>query len=81
MLQYYTAPHVRRLEDLSELEQQLFYTRILCTHFNYLYQHLTTPAILETLRELIEPDALAQNALAIHSMLLITAPLNCMEKL
>ena len=93
MFHHYTAPRVRRLEDLSELEQRLFYTRILCTHFNYLYQHLNTPAILETLREreLIEPDQievinkysdrLAQNTLAIHRMQLITAPPNCMEKL
>ena len=93
MFHLYTAPHVRRLEDLSELEQRLFYTRILCTHFNFLYQHLNTPAILETLgeRELIVrgkvelinmySDRLAQNTLAIQSMQLITAPPNCMEKL
>ena len=93
MFHHYTAPRVRRLEDLSELEQRLFYTRILCADFNFLYQHLNTPAILETLRErgLIEPDhielinkysdRLAQNTLAIHRMQLITAPPNCMEKL
>ena len=90
---HYTAPRVRRLEDLSEIEQRLFYTRILRTHFNFLYQHLNTPAILETLRErgLIEPDdfelinkysdRLAQNTFAIYKMELITAPPNCMEKL
>ena len=93
MLHHYTAPRVRRLEDLSELEQRLFYTRILCAHFNFLYQHLNIPAIVETLREreLIEPDdlelinkysdRLAQNTLAIHSMQLITAPPNSIEKL
>ena len=93
MFHNYTAPRVRRLEDLSELEQRLFYTRILCTHFTFLYQHLNTPAIVETLRErgLIEPDyvelinkyldRLAQTTLAIHRMQLITAPPNSMEKL
>ena len=93
MFHHYTAPRVHRLEDLSELEQRLFYTRILCTHFSFLYQHLNTPAILETLREreLIVPDEievikkysnrLAQNTLAIHRMQSITAPPNCMEKL
>ena len=93
MFHHYTAPRVRRLEDLSEIEQRLFYTRILRTHFNFLYQHLNTPAILETLRErgLIEPDdfelinkysdRLAQNTFAIYKMELITAPSNCMEKL
>ena len=84
---------MHHLEDLSELEQRLFYTRILCTHFNFLYKHLNTPAILETLMErgLIEPhdfefinkysDRLAQNTLAIHNMQIFTAPPNCMEKL
>ena len=93
MFHHYTAPRVRRLEDLSELEQRLFYNRILCTQFNFLYQHLNTPAILESLRErvIIDPDRvklinvyserLAQNTLAIHRMQLITAPPNCMEKL
>ena len=93
LFHHYTAPRVRRLEDLSEIEQRLFYTRIVRTHFNFLYQHLNTPVILETLRErgLIEPvdfelingysDRLAQNTYAIYTMELITAPPNCMEKL
>ena len=81
---------MRHIEDLSELEQRLFYTRVLCANFNFLYQHLNTPAILATLGErgLIEPDDVekyserhAQNTLAIHEMQLITAPPNCMEKL
>ena len=88
-----TAPRVRHIEDLSELEQRLFYTRVLGANFNFLYQHLNTPAILATLGErgLIEPDAVdviqkyserhAQNPLAIFLMQEITAPPNCMEKL
>ena len=89
----FTAPGVRHLEDLSELEQRLFYTRVLCTNFSFLYEHLNTPAILAALgeRELIEPywveeiktysEKHAQNTLAIHKMQLIKAPPNCIEKL
>ena len=81
------------LEELSEVEQRLFYTRVLCTHFNFLYQNLNTPAILKRLRErgLIDDDDMetisqyseihAQNTLAVQRMQLITAPPNCMEKL
>ena len=84
---------MRHLEDLSEVEQRLFYTRVLCTNFNFLYQHLNTPAILDKLEErgLIDHDdmeetskyseACAQNTLAVHRMQLITAPPNCLEKL
>ena len=84
---------MRHIEDLSELEQRLFYTGVLCANFNFLYQHLNTPAILATLGErgLIEQGQVdviqkysethAQNTLAIHEMQLITAPPNCMEKL
>ena len=80
-------------ENLSELEQRLFYTRVLCTNFSYLYQHLNTPAILENLqeKELIESDFVseikkysgkhAQNALAICYLQLIKAPPNCIDKL
>ena len=90
----YTAPEGGgRPENLSELEQRLFYTRVLCTNFSYLYQHLNTPAILAALeeKELIEPHLFsnikqysemhAQNALAIHNMQLIKTPANCMDKL
>ena len=84
---------MRHLEDLSEVEQRLFYTRVLCTNFNFLYQHLNTPAILEQLEErgLIDhydmevtskySETCAQNTLAVHRMQLITAPPNCLEKL
>ena len=80
-------------ENLSELEQRLFYTRVLCSNFSYLYQHLNTPAILAALeqKELIEPDWVnrikkysakqAQNTLAIHKMQLMKAPPNCLDKL
>ena len=90
----YAAPEGGgRPENLSELEQRLFYTRVLCSNFSYLYQHLNTPAILATLKEkeLIQPDDFsnikqysethAQNALAIHNMQPIKAPPNCMDKL
>ena len=90
----YAAPEGGgRPEDLSELEQRLFYTRVLCTNFSYLYQHLNTPAILAALeeKELIEPyevksikaysEQKAQNTLAIHRMQEIDAPPNCMDKL
>jgi len=90
----YTAPEGGgRPENLSELEQRLFYTRVLCTNFSYLYQHLNTPAILAALeeKELIEPhwvndiktysEKHAQNALAVHRLQLINAPPNCMDKL
>ena len=88
-----TAPRVHHIENLSELEQRLFYTRVLCTHFNFLYQHLDTPAILNTLHErgLITTvtfgaikmlsEKYAQNARAIQNMQMITAPPNCAEKL
>ena len=84
---------MRHLEDLSEFEQRLFYTRILCTNFNFLYQHLNTPAILDKLEErgLIEHNLIeainkysetcAQNTLAVHHMQIITTPPNCLEKL
>jgi hypothetical protein len=87
------APHVHHLEDLSEVEQRLFYTRVLCTNFNFLYQHLNTPAILKKLEErgLIEHHSIktinelsgvcAQNTLAVLCMQQVTAPPNCMEKL
>jgi len=90
----YTAPEGGGCpENLSELEQRLFYTRVLCTNFSFLYQHLNTPAILAALeaKELIEPhwvnhiktysEKHAQNALAVHRMQLINAPPNCMDKL
>ena len=88
-----TAPRVRHLEDLSEVEQRLFYTRVLCTNFNFLYQNLNTPAILEVLEErgLIDhygrkeidtySEKYAQNTFAVQYMQHITAPPNCMEKL
>ena len=88
-----TAPGVHHLEALSELEQRLFYTRVLCTNFSFLYEHLNTPAILAALgeRELIDLEGVedtkiysgkhAQNTLAIHEMQLIKAPPNCIEKL
>ena len=81
------------LEDLSEVEQRLFSTRVLCTNFNFLYQNLNTPAILKKLEErgLIDhynvekisqhSETFAQNTLAVHEMQMITAPPNCMEKL
>ena len=84
---------MRHLEDLSEVEQRLFYTRVLCTNFNFLYQNLNTPAILAVLEErgLIDRNIMeqinryseiyAQNTLAVQCMQLITAPPNCMEKL
>ena len=82
-----------RPENLSELEQRLFYTRVLCTNFSYLYQHLNTPAILAALeeKELIEPHDVssikrysvkyAQNIIAIHAMEDPKAPPNCIDKL
>ena len=88
-----TAPRVRHLEDLSEVEQRLFYTRVLCTSFSFLYQNLNTPAILAELGEkgLIDHDDMeeinkysetyAQNTLISQRMQLFTAPPNCMEKL
>lgn len=86
-----TAPTGRgRPESLSELEQRLFYTRVLCSNFSYLYQHLNTPAILAALAEkkLIEPsyvkrysEKCAQNVEAILDMQLVRAPPNCMDKL
>ena len=84
---------MRHLEDMSEVEQRLFYTRVLCTNFNFLYQHLNTPAILDKLEErgLIEhcriqtinklSGVCAQNTLAVLHMQQVTAPPNCMEKL
>ena len=81
------------LEDLSEVEQRLFSTRVLCTNFNFLYQNLNTPAILKKLEErgMIDHDDMekiiqysetyAQNTLAVHLMQEITAPPNCVEKL
>ena len=84
---------MRHLEDLSEVEQRLFYTRVLCTNFNFLYQHLNTLAILKKLEErgLIEHHRIktiselsgvcAQNILAVLYMQQVTAPPNCMEKL
>ena len=84
---------MRHLEDLSEVEQRLFYTRILCTNFNFLYQHLNIPAILTKIGErgLIDhgymeeinkySETFAQNTLAVQHMQLYTAPPNCMEKL
>ena len=83
----------RHPENLSELEQRLFYTRVLCSNFSYLYLHLNTPAILANLeeKELIECNEVtlikmykemhAQNVLAIHRMQLIEAPPNCLDKL
>ena len=88
-----TAPRVRHLEVLSEVEQRLFCTRVLCTNFNFLYQSLNTPAILAELGErgLIDhygmkdinmySETCAQNTLAVQCMQEITAPPNCMEKL
>ena len=75
------------------MEERLFYTRVLCTNFNFLYQHLNTPAILQEIGErgLVDHDdteeinkyseTFAQNTLAIQRMQLLTAPPNCMEKL
>lgn len=71
----------------------MFYTRVLCSNFSYLYLHLNTPAILENLeeKELIEFNEVtliktykekhAQNVLAVHRMQLIEAPPNCLDKL
>ena len=90
----YTVPEGGgRPENLSELEQRLFYTRVLCTNFSYLYQHLNTPAILAALeeKELIEPSDVnnikyysvkyAQNIIAIRAMEDPRAPPNCIDKL
>ena len=84
---------MRHLEHLSDVEQRLFYTRVLCIHFNFLYKNLNTPAILKKLEErgLIDDDDMetistfsetyAQNTLAVHRLQLITTTPNCMEKL
>ena len=90
----YAAPEGgSRPENLSELEQRLFYTRVLCTNFSYLYQHLNTPAILAALeeKELIIPSRVSlikvnsikyvQNIIAIHTMEDPRAPPNCIDKL
>ena len=83
---------MHHLEDLSEVEQRLFYTRVLCTNFNFLYQNLNTPLILAELEEkgLIDhydiaeisrySEMYAQNTLAVHRMQLLV-PSHSMEKL
>lgn len=80
-------------EGLSELEQRLFYTRVLCSNLNFLYQNLNTPAILQQLidKELIGSHLVrevkqysnkhAQNLVTVFALQHVTAPPNCLEKL